>query len=72
MEKSSALRKARLASEISQADMAKTIGVSRGTYIKLEKNPDMITIAQAKAISKLLEISYEQLFWTEVTTNEHR
>lgn len=68
MEKVLTLKKARLISEISQTDMAKAIGVSRGTYLKLERNPDMATIAQAKAISKLLNIPYDEIFFGNDST----
>ncbi len=68
MEKVLTLKKARIIAEISQADMAKAIGVSRGTYIKIEKNPDTTTIAQAKAISKILNISYDEIFFGNNST----
>lgn len=68
MKKSLTLKKARVIAEISQADVAKAIGVSRTTYIKLEKNPDMVTIAQARAISELFDIPYDEIFFGNNST----
>lgn len=57
------LKKARLLSEKKQDDVAQALGVSRWTYMKLEKNPDTVTIAQAKTISDFLGISYDEIFF---------
>lgn len=68
MEKVLTLKKARVLAEVSQADMAKAVGISRGTYMKLEKNPDTATIAQAKAISSFLDIPYDEIFFGKRST----
>lgn len=57
------LKQARLFADVNQAEVAKAIGVSRYTYMQLEKNPDKATIAQAKAISKFLNVPYDEIFF---------
>lgn len=62
------LKNARRIAEKSQEEMAKAIGVSRVTYSKIEKNPDNATIAQAKAISNVLKIPYDEIFFGFTST----
>ena len=62
------LKKARLLAEVSQADLAKAVGMSRSTYLKIEKNPDTATVAQAKAISEFLGTSYDEIFFGDEST----
>lgn len=57
------LKQARLLADMTQKQVAKAIGVSRETYMKLEKTPDTATIAQAKAISKTLNRPYDEIFF---------
>lgn len=63
MLKTLTLKQARLCAEVSQEEVAKAIGVSRYTYMRLEKTPDRATIAQAKAISNFLNVSYDEIFF---------
>lgn len=68
MERILTLRQARKASEVSQKSMAAALGISKNTYLKIERQPDLATIAQAKKISKILNISYAELFFGTVST----
>lgn len=62
------LKNARRLAEVSQNDLAKAVGMSRNTYLKIEKNPDTATVAQAKAISEFLGISYDEIFFGNIST----
>lgn len=68
MQKILILKQARLLADIKQDEMAKALGVSRYIYMKLEKNPDLATIAQAKAISDILKVSYDEIFFGRCST----
>mgnify|MGYP003315178887 CR=1 FL=1 len=57
------LRQARKAREKTQKEVADYIGVDRTTYIKLEENPEKMTIAQAKKVSEFLDINYDMIFF---------
>ena len=57
------LRQVRRLKEKSQHDLAEMLGVHVITYRKLEKNPDLVTIGQAKKLAKYLGISYDEIFF---------
>ena len=57
------LKQARLVKEKSQRDLAEMLGVHVQTYRKLEENPDLVTIGQAKKLAKYLGISYDEIFF---------
>lgn len=57
------LKQARLIREKSQRDIALILGVHVQTYRKLEENPNLTTIAQAKQISKFLKVPYDEIFF---------
>ena len=57
------LKQARRLIDKSQAEIAKLLNIHVQTYRKLEENPDKATIAQAKKISKILNISYDEIFF---------
>ncbi len=57
------LRKARLVNEKSQHDMARILDINVGTYRKLEANPDLVRIDQAKKIAEYLNLSVEDIFF---------
>lgn len=59
------LKQARLLKELSQEHMASVLGVHVQTYRKLEENPGMVTINQAKLLSAELGISYDDIFFGE-------
>lgn len=57
------LRQARRLKEKKQKEMAELLNIHVTTYQKLEENPDLITIAQAKKISEFLDIPYDEIFF---------
>lgn len=68
MQKILTLKQARLLADLKQDEMAKALGVSRYIYMKLEKNPETATIAQAKAISDILKVPYDEIFFGRCST----
>lgn len=62
------IRQARLAKEITQADMAKSLGVHTQTYRKLEAHPEDFTVAQAKKIAGVLDMPYDDLIFASTST----
>jgi len=59
------LKKARLVHDYSQKEMADFMGLCEDSYRRIEKNPDLATVAQAKKISYILEMPYDQIFFAQ-------
>jgi DNA-binding XRE family transcriptional regulator len=59
------LKKARLISEKTQQEMADAIGVYIDTYRKMEERPEKVSIENAKKIAKFLNMSVNDIFFTE-------
>lgn len=57
------LKTARVNANMSQAQVAKLLGVHVQTYRKLEENLDTATIGQAKKLSALLKVPYDEIFF---------
>lgn len=57
------LRQARMLADKSQIQSANAIGVCLQTYRKLEKNPEQVTISQAKALSSFFGLPYDAIFF---------
>lgn len=57
------LKRARLINDLTQDQLADMLHVHVQTYRKIEQNPDTATIAQAKAISKNLNVDYNEIFF---------
>lgn len=57
------LKQARLLRGRKQTEMAEKLNVQVQTYRKLERNPDLVTIGQAKIISDYLNIPYDNIFF---------
>ncbi|APT45094.1 helix-turn-helix transcriptional regulator [Bacillus safensis] len=62
------LKHARLLKGLKMKDMAKELNVHVQTYSKMEKFPDTITIGEAKKISEILGMSYDQIFFNSNST----
>ena len=62
------VKQARLLAGKTQEEMADAIGVHRSTYIKLEANPDTMTIRQAKRFSQATGIPMDHIFFTPDAT----
>lgn len=57
------VKQARQYAGLTQAQMAEKLGISRSSYIWLEAHPDRTTVAQAKKISEITGISFDDLFF---------
>ena len=55
------IHQARLLRGFSQEEVAKVLGVSRPTYINIEKRKKELTITQAKMLSSMLRISLDDI-----------
>ena len=56
------LRQARTHAGLTQADIANSLGIDRGTYLRMEKDPQRATIRQINAISALTGIPVCNIF----------
>ena len=57
------LKQARLVRELTQEQMALAINVHVQTYRKIEENPDEASVAEAKKLSAVLNMSYDDIFF---------
>ena len=62
------VKQARLLHDLKQAEVAKKLGVHVQTYRKIEQNPDLATIEQAKKFSEIVKIPYDQIFFADDST----
>lgn len=54
---------ARIEADMSQQDVADRMGIHVQTYAKLEKNPDMMTIDDAKLFSSIVGRNITDIFF---------
>ena len=59
------LKSARAAKDMSQADLAQAVGVSRQTINSIEKGDYNPTIKLCLSICKTLDRTLDELFWEE-------
>lgn len=57
------IREIRAQQGITQAEMAERLGISRPTYIKIENDPNAMTVNTARRICRLLGCSVEDVFF---------
>lgn len=57
------VKQARVLRDFTQAEMAEKMGISRGTYQKIEDNPESATVKQAKQIADITQISINDIFF---------
>ncbi|WP_342515528.1 helix-turn-helix transcriptional regulator [Sutcliffiella sp. FSL R7-0096] len=62
------LKQARLLKGFTQRDIANELGVHVQTYSKMEKEPDTVTIGEAKRISEILGLDYDYIFFDRNST----
>ena len=55
------IKQARTHAGMTQADMAKELGISRGTYMEIEKDVSRATVGQINMISKATNIPVANL-----------
>ena len=58
------LVEARKQARYSQQNVADELGISRQTYIRMEKNPEDISINDAKILAEMFGVSIEDIFFT--------
>lgn len=56
---------------ISQAFVAKKIGVSRASYIEIEKGAKELTLSQANKIAEIFNVSFEELLSGKIISGIH-
>lgn len=60
------VKQARRYADLTQEAVAKALGVSVSTYAKLEKHPELFTMAQAQHFCTAVSISEDEInFFTE-------
>lgn len=57
------LKAARITAGMTQDEVAELLGVHVQTYRKLEENPNLATIEQAKKLSDRLNVPYDDIFF---------
>jgi transcriptional regulator with XRE-family HTH domain len=62
------LKQARLIKGLTQSQMAERLNVHVQTYRKMEKEPDEVTIGDAKKICEILDVSYDFIFFNGNST----
>ena len=55
------VRQWRLAKEITQQTMAEKLGVHVNTYMSWEKEPENISVTNARKISEILELPFDEI-----------
>lgn len=60
------LEDARNSAQVTQAYMAEQLGVSRQTYAALERDPEKITIGQARRICSVLGRKFEEIIFSKM------
>ena len=58
------IREARIAAKMTQEEVAGHLGVSRVTYGKMERDPELITISDARLLSDLFMVPLEEIFFS--------
>ena len=57
------LKQARRLKDKTQLEMSSLLKIHVQTYRKIENNPDLATVEQAKKISNYLKIPYDEIFF---------
>ena len=63
------LKELRARNNLTQEKMAKLLGISRQSYIKIEKNPQNVTCDRMTVIAKILGVSLGDIFLGNNHTN---
>ncbi|ERL08038.1 helix-turn-helix transcriptional regulator [Olsenella profusa] len=59
------LKDARKAARYSQESVAGFLGISRPTYQKMEKDPGIVTVDDARKLAKLFNVKVSDIFFYE-------
>lgn len=63
------IKQARLHAGLTQECVAKHLGIDRGTYIRIEKDPEKATVKQINMISEITGIPLSNIFLCGVSIN---
>lgn len=62
------LKQARLVKGFTQREIAEKLCIHVQTYSKMEKQPDEVTIGEAKKICEILDFNYDLIFFNTYST----
>lgn len=62
------LKQARLLSGLTQVQVAEKLEVHRDTYMKWERNADMMPVGKAKEVSAIFGRGIDEIFFTHEST----
>lgn len=62
------VKQARHYAGYTQSEIAEKLGISRDSYRKIEKNPEIATVRIAKKISEVTQIPIDQIFFVNNST----
>lgn len=57
------MKQARVGADMTQKDVADRLGVHVQTYMRMEKNPEDVTIGQGKKFSEIVGVRFEDIFF---------
>lgn len=61
MERVFTIKQARLLAGLTQEKAAGEMGISRDRYMRLERSPELVTVGQAREISRITGVPFEQI-----------
>lgn len=59
------MKQARVGANMTQAQVAAEMGVHPTTYLRMEKNPEDLTIKQAQDFSKIVGVSFDDIIFID-------
>jgi len=59
------MKQARVGAEMTQQQVADKLGVHVQTYMRMERHPQDVTIAQGKLFSAIVGCNFEDIFFTD-------
>lgn len=63
------IEEARKSLSITQDDMADQLGITRPTYAKMERNPEIITIRDARLICSILGKGFGEILFSKLVND---
>lgn len=57
------MKMARIGAGLTQAQVAEKMGIHVQTYAKMENDPELVTIKDAKNFSKIVGVEWTQIFF---------
>lgn len=63
------LKELRARNNLTQEEIAKKLGISRQSYISIEKRPSKVNVARLSQIAEILGVTLGDIFLTDYHTN---